>query len=514
MTSEYHRPRKDLGHDLDHYRYLPQRGFDSLYKHFYLQAAAALAFLLFCRLLAMYFVPLMDSTEARYAEIAREMLQTKNWITLSHNYGSPFLAKPPLSTWLSAASLYLFGINELAVRLPSLLLSITILWLVWFLARKRNASEVALLTVLFLAGSLYFFLNAGAVMTDATLIFCTTLSMIAFWQAMVERSVIWAYLLFVALGLGLLAKGPAAFVLSVLPSFLWLIINKQWSLFFRQIPLFKGSLITLAIALPWYIVAELRSPGFLNYFIIGEHLNRFFVSSWNGNQYGYSHAKPYGTIWIYCLIGLFPWSIVAASWLVHRVKNLGALLRKDDQGWLNYLLLWAYIPLIFFSFSKNIIYTYCFTTLPAFALLFAELWQRSGIRVKSVKRFILLATLTGFIFLLATLVLITKPGKIAKSQKPIITAWQNENPAPNSQLIYWATRLEYSAQFYSKGRALATRDFNELSKFFNANKNDYLVISTKETTQLPHAFYSQFTPLRVIEMTNDQQLLLRFREKI
>ncbi|CDZ78866.1 Undecaprenyl phosphate-alpha-4-amino-4-deoxy-L-arabinose arabinosyl transferase [Legionella massiliensis] len=512
MIDEYHRPPKNLRHvegneGSRERQEIPHYVRDDV-KLFYYQAAAVLTFLLLCRLLAMYFVPLMDSTEARYAEIAREMLQTQNWITLLHNYGSPFLAKPPLSTWLSATSLSLFGINELAVRLPSLLLSIAILWLVWSLAKKRSGSVVALLTVLFLAGSLYFYLNAGAVMTDAALIFCTTLSMVAFWQAVVERSKLWAYLFFVALGLGLLTKGPAAFVLSVLPSFLWLIISKQWSAFYRQMPLFKGSLITLAIALPWYVLAELRSPGFLNYFIIGEHFNRFFVSSWNGNQYGYSHAKPYGTIWIYCLIGFFPWSVVALNWLGHQAKNLGALLRQEDQGWLNYLLLWAYVPLVFFSFSKNIIYTYCFSTLPAFALLFAELWQRSGIRLKTVKRFMLLTTLTGFIFLFATLVLIAKPGKIAKSQKPIISAWESENPPADSKLIYWATRLEYSAQFYSKGRALATRDFNYLSQFFRDRKNRYLVISTKETTQLPQDFYSQFTTLRVIQMTNDQQLLL------
>lgn len=476
----------------------------------YYQAVAVLVFLLLCRLLAMCVVPLMDSTEARYAEIAREMLKAHNWVTLLHNYGTPFLAKPPLSTWLSALSMSWFGFNEFAVRLPSLALSLLTLYLVGLLAKIRSGSSVvALSSVLFLAGSLYFYLNAGAVMTDAALVFCTTLSMVSFWLVWVTRLKIWVYILFTALGLGLLAKGPAAFLLSVVPSLIWLLMHRQIKQFGLAIPWFKGSLLTLAIALPWYALAEYRSPGFLNYFIIGEHFNRFYVPSWPGNQYGYSHAKPYGTIWIYALMGLFPWSLIAANWLFSHRKNLRFLVKQEDQGWLSYLLLWAYIPLIFFSFSRNIIYTYCFSSLPAFALLFAELGKRAGLRKETLKKLLLFASFTGFIFLIATLVLIAKPGKIAKSQKPIVIAWLAQNPPANSKLIYWATRLEYSAQFYSAGRAIATRDRKYLRELFADPSNQYLVISPSEITQIPIDLYQQFIRFKTISMTSDLQLLLR-----
>ncbi|MEN3809069.1 phospholipid carrier-dependent glycosyltransferase, partial [Chromobacterium piscinae] len=75
-------------------------------------AGYALLALLAIRLLAMWAIPLTDTTEARYAEIARKMLETGNWVTPLHDYGVPFWAKPPLSTWLSAASMGLFGVNE------------------------------------------------------------------------------------------------------------------------------------------------------------------------------------------------------------------------------------------------------------------------------------------------------------------------------------------------------------------------------------------------------------------
>src|SRR4051812_29206889 len=87
-------------------------------------AWGSLLFMLLVRIVASVVVPLTDTTEARYGEIARKMLETGDWITPQHDYGVPFWAKPPLSTWLSAGSMKLFGVNEFAARLPSLLLGI------------------------------------------------------------------------------------------------------------------------------------------------------------------------------------------------------------------------------------------------------------------------------------------------------------------------------------------------------------------------------------------------------
>ncbi|ARG97183.1 ArnT family glycosyltransferase [Legionella micdadei] len=485
-----------------------------LSKKFYYKAVFALSFLLLCRLIAMYFVPLMDSTESRYSEIAREMLRSNNWITLFHHYGAPFLAKPPLSTWLTALSLKLFGLNELAVRLPSLLLSIGILWLVWFLAKKRNDSTVATVTVIFLSGGLYFYLNAGATMTDASLIFCTTTSMVAFWLSMASRSKGWSYIFFIALGLGLLAKGPIATVLTAMPILTWVLLRKQWKELWLNFPWIKGSFITLAIALPWYIMAEIRTPGFLNYFIIGEHFLRFFVPSWRGNMYGFSHAKPYGLIWIYGLIGLFPWSPIAGLWLLNHGKKLPSLLREKDQGWLLYLLLWAYLPLLFFTFSKNIIYTYVFPSLPAFALLFAELWKRTGITERNATRILYLTLVIGIAFLVTTTIIELTPGKIAKSQRPVVSLWKRQNPPNNTKLIYWATRLEYSAQFYSDGRALSTRNLYYLAFLFASNPNSYLVINSSELIQIPQNLLSKFKQVAEIQFLRCKLLLLYNQERI
>ena len=86
------------------------------------------------------FIPLLDKTEARYAEIARLMHETNEWVVLQIDYGIPFWAKPPLSTWLSAISINLFGVNEIATRLPSFLLCIVILIILGKFVKKSGYS--------------------------------------------------------------------------------------------------------------------------------------------------------------------------------------------------------------------------------------------------------------------------------------------------------------------------------------------------------------------------------------
>ena len=74
-------------------------------------------------------IPLTDKTEARYGEVARLMAETGNWIVPQIDYGLPFWAKPPLSTWLSAGSISLLGDSEFALRLPYWIMAILIAFL-------------------------------------------------------------------------------------------------------------------------------------------------------------------------------------------------------------------------------------------------------------------------------------------------------------------------------------------------------------------------------------------------
>lgn len=472
------------------------------------QTYAVLLFLFICRLLSMYFIPLNDTTEARYAEIARKMLETNNWVTPMHDYGVPFWAKPPLSTWLSAFSMKLFGVNELAVRLPSLLLSLGTLWLVWQLAKKHSGSLTARTATLVLASSFFFILNAGTVMTDPSLLFCTTLIMTAFWQALIYKHKTWAYLFFIGLGLGLLAKGPIALVLTGMPIFFWVLIQRKWQALWQNLPWFSGILLMLAIALPWYLLAESRTPGFLNYFIIGEHFSRFLEPGWQGDKYGFAHSSPYGMIWVFMFAGILPWTIPAIVWLTRHLKQVPALC-KDETLWLSYLLLNMLVPLIFFTFAKNIIYPYVFPCLPAFALLFAEISHRYGLSESLKKRYLVVACIPGFIFLAAIVLFVAKPQWVAKSQKSLITAWLNQHPAAGSHLIYWGDKNLFSAQFYSAGKAKATLDAASLCQLLSNHLNNYLVLETPNHSSIPANIHTHLTKVDTYQVLKKSYTLYR-----
>jgi len=423
---------------------------------FYTHALWTLFFLVVCRLLAMYFMPLNDSTEARYGEISRIMLETGNWVTPMHYYGEPFWAKPPLSTWFSAFSMKLFGVNALAVRLPALVLSMIVLWLVGGLSQARDGNKVAVSVVLVLAGTVYFFLDAGAVMTDPSLLCCTTLILVSFWRVMADPSRLWGYLFFVGVGLGLLAKGPVALVLTGIPIFFWVLLHKKWHALWKNIPWVSGLLLTLLIALPWYLLAESRTPGFLNYFLVGEHVSRFMQPGWTGDKYGFAHEAPFGMIWAYALLGMLPWSIIGLVWLVRQVKKIPALY-QDKDGWVSYLVLATFLPLLFFTFAGNIIYPYVFPSLPTFALLFVELANRThSLTDRNLRYLVRFASITGFVFLLVTLAFVFMPERVEKSQKRVIEQWKNQHPTANSRLIYWTKkttiRLNFTRQVVRKRR--------------------------------------------------------------
>lgn len=461
-------------------------------------AIITLIFLLICRV-GLFFLPLNDTTEARYGEIARKMLETGNWVTPMQDYGVPFWAKPPLSFWLSAFSMKCLGVNEFAARLPSLFFSLGILWLVYTLAKKHRESSLAMTATLVLASSLAFFLDAGAVMTDPSLLFCTTLTMVAFWQAVVEKNKIWRYWFFVGLGLGLLAKGPLVIVLTSMPIFLWILFHHQWRHVWQNLPWIKGTLLTLLIALPWYLLAEYRTPGFLNYFIVGEHFGRFLQSGWQGDQYGNAHSEPLGLIWIIASIGMLPWTPGIIIWLACHGIKLPSLYRLNPR-WVSYWFLCWLMPLLFFTFSKNIIWPYILPSMPAFALLFTELYHSSDKSAWFRKSLIYIAAMIGPIYAVSILWFF-EPQYALKSQKPLITLWQQQHPSPKSHLIYWThmSRALFSAQFYSNGRAQVTDNPTELKRRLSNHLDNYIVTYTAEALPLPNNLLQQVKKIKTIQ---------------
>ncbi len=429
---------------------------------------ALLAVLLLLRLLGMEMLPLMDTTEARYAEIGRKMAALGDWVTPWHDYGVPFWGKPPLSFWLTALSFRSLGVGEFAARLPHFLCALGIAWSAWQLAVQRSRWE-ALLTVALLAGSTLFFVSAGAVMTDGALVLGTTLAMLGFWRGVhgpqtPRQSGRW--LLFIGIAIGLLAKGPLALVLIGTPLAGWTALRREPRAVWRAFPWATGIALVAALVLPWYIAAELRTPGFLQYFIVGEHWHRFMTPGWSGDLYGHAHRFPIGTVWVFAFAAALPWSALvpaAAAW--RRWKGEPAM-QRADQAWRLYLLLWALTPLLLFTVARNIIWTYALPALPALALLaggWLARWPGPGAR-----RFVcagLMVSLAGV--MVFDLQLFRSGAPEYKSAKHLMRDAAAQCPI-GGPLIYLGAR-PHSAAFYSGGRMRRAPDLAQVPALLGAN---------------------------------------------
>ena len=261
-------------------------------------------------------IPLTDKTEARYGEVARLMAETGNWIVPQIDYGLPFWAKPPLSTWLSACSISLFGDSEFALRLPYWIIAVLITFLLIPYGHQKKINGLIPGIVLFTLPE--FFLHAGVLSTDMMLTFSIGLTMLGFWEFLnSEKKTVPGLLFFVGIGLGLLAKGPIICVLSFPPLFLWCLRHRISLKRIFEIPWILGGFLTLLMALPWYWLMEINSPGFIDYFLLGEHFLRFIDPSWSGDKYGFPKQQPLGIIWVFLLAGALPWSFV----LLGRLKR-------------------------------------------------------------------------------------------------------------------------------------------------------------------------------------------------
>jgi 4-amino-4-deoxy-L-arabinose transferase-like glycosyltransferase len=344
---------------------------------------AAMIFVAAFRLMTLGTFALTDNTEARYAEIGWQMCRSGDWVT-PRLYMSgqlvPFWAKPPLFFWTTALSFAAFGASEWAARLPNFLFAALLVGSTIAFGRAIWGSRVGALAGLILASSGLFFVLAGSCVLDMALSASVSAALMAFGlfaKANAENQksrAWWGRAFFLALGFGCLAKGPVAVVLVGLSLFAWLVIAKEWRLL-RKLPWLTGSLIASVVALPWFILAEHATPGFLHYFLINEHLLRYVRSDY-GDLYGNGRTQIYGASWVMLTVTFLPWS----PWLV-RCGIDSWRRRKESAGqprdaWLWFALCSGLTPAVFFTLCRQILVTYMLPGFPGLALLTAVLLVR------------------------------------------------------------------------------------------------------------------------------------------
>ena len=413
--------------------------------------------LLIGRVLLSYLIPLMDTTEARYGEISRKMWLLQDWITPWFKEDEPFWGKPPILFWSVASSFGLFGVNEFAARLPSLVVTlITSIVIFRFFSRLFDRETAVGVTGIYLTTWVITY-SSGAVITDTFLVLATTLVMTSFWDAMHSDRRVSVYILWAALGLGLLAKGPIALVITGLASGLWVVIRREWMRWFSRIRLITGLVLMVLVAAPWYYLAEQRTPGFFEYFIIGEHFYRFVEPAWQGDPYGEVKDQIKGAIWVYFLVALLPWTPLIVHQLITRSgRDRITRVYRDDKSFATYLVCWALVPVVFFTLASNILLTYLMPAVPAVAMLLMLVlrqWSFIADRLGAI-----CLSLTLVFFASVWIYYETSAKYRIENHKPIVLKYQELNDHDPGPLTYAGDIYRFSVAFYTKDQATYRRD--------------------------------------------------------
>ena len=293
---------------------------------------------------------------------------------------------------------------------------------------------------------------------------------------------------FLGLAAGLLAKGPVAVVLTLLPVGAWTLWAREWRAAWTRVPWLAGTLLMLALAVPWYWAAERASPGFLDYFLVGEHWKRFVEPGWKGDLYGQAHARPRGTIWVWWLVAALPWSPLALGWLARALatRSEGARRLLRDP-WCAYLLLWSLAPMLFFTVSGNVLPTYVLPGMPAFALLLCEFWRPAGGTGSALRPAVKLMVACGVGLLLVFVgVLATQQERFDEdlSHRALVRTYEAARSGAGDRLVYVGQR-PISAQFYARGKAVKVEDAAALTPFLSSPGLDFFAVRESDLRKWP-----------------------------
>lgn len=352
---------------------------------------------------------LLTPDEARYTEVAREMLVQHNYVTPMVD-GVFFLDKPALFYWLQASSLKLFGVNEWAVRLWPALFGVFGVLLTYVAGRKLYNRRTGLISaIVLLCCPLYFFaahyvnmdLEVAVLVSGA--LYCYLIGMLKLTSS---HRALWLYAAYAFAGLAMLTKGMLGLAFPMMVIGAWILCLNQWR-YLRQMRLLSGLCLSLAIVLPWFILVQLANPSFFHYFFVTQQFSRFLT-------HGFNNQAP---IWFYLpvvLVGMLPWTLFLGQGMIQQLKCLSK--NHPDRDKSLYLLLWPLLIFIFFSIPSSKIVGYILPVIPPLALIaghwIATQWEQPS---KSLRISYLVFSIAALLLSLGIIVLCSNP-KLAQFQ--------------------------------------------------------------------------------------------------
>ena len=341
---------------------------------------------------------LMDTDETRYVSMARDMFNTKDYMTLYLN-GEYFFEKPPLFFWWECIFFALFGkVTEFTARFPVSLFGMMTSFLVYFTGRKIVSRKFGVLSSLILTTSLEFVILAKFAILDivvSTMIgFSLCFGFLTFFVEDRNKKYFW-WLFYIFSALAVMAKGIPGFVVPFGTMFFASIAAKKFKEIFKPIYTIPGIIIFLLIVLPWHIfMLNLHNPLFYNEYIVKHHIDRFFNSSQVGRE------QPFWFYFATLLWGLFPWIGSYISALIKKFKSIKLydFSSLDNEQKLLYLSgIASVFTLLFFSSSSTKLITYILPVFVPIAFIGGYVWNHYE------KKYNITAYIFGGIFIIASI---------------------------------------------------------------------------------------------------------------
>jgi hypothetical protein len=344
---------------------------------------------------------LVGADEPRYAQIAHEMLvrfdsasTVKGRLVACvtpYLYGRPWLEKPALYYWRAMFLFQDFGVHDWSARLPSTTFAFVMVALIYLHMRRFRPGghlDAALITVA-CAGILGFARGAS---TDMQMAAPLAIGLLG-WYAWYETgSKFWLYDIYFFTGLATLAKGPVAPLLAGLIIVAFAFLRREWSILPRSL-WWPGVLLYFGMVLPWFIAVQHENPTFFREFFLEHNLQRFATDR-------FQHQQPFWYYIVVVLLAMMPWTVLAvralidgiqtsvAEWRLRHSRSGKPLPNRPGDAFPEFLVLWALIPIVFFSFSASKLPGYILPSIPPLAILTGDYLYRR--RRPGLNRWILL----------------------------------------------------------------------------------------------------------------------------
>ena len=304
---------------------------------------------------------LQDDADAAHAEAAREIVERGDWVTL-HINGVRYLEKAPLMYWAVALSYKVFGFNEFATRLPLAIGAMLLVAAVYYFGRWMGGARAGFYSGLAMSTGLGVYLFTRIMIPEVIIAFFLTVAFYFFLKVYLgELDTRWVYVFYACMAAAVLTKGLIGLVFPCGALFVFVLMTKGWRQLWKMRPI-KGSLLFLAIAVPWHALAIWGNEKFFWFYFINEHVMRYLGKRLPADY----DTVPIASFWLLHLVWLFPFSVFLPLAL-GRLRDLWRPTEREDQLRL-FVMLWALVVICFFSFSTRQEY-YTFPAFPALALL-------------------------------------------------------------------------------------------------------------------------------------------------